>query len=160
MGVCRNEDAVQENQDYGSERKRSNKKEAGQDPNYPNMEEREGNSYKGVGIKRMKGYKYNLPINKFNEQLEKFWMTKNGDGNRRIIQQICVFDKKKGEHNFGSNLNYSINKPYFEQQLSLGEKKLTVLLYQISGDVTEFSKYGKGENFLGKKLIRVKMNIN
>ena len=39
MGICRNEDAVEVNQDYGSERKRSNKKDAGQDPNYPNMEE-------------------------------------------------------------------------------------------------------------------------
>ena len=47
-----------------------------------------GNNYKGIGIKRMKGYKSNLPINKFNEQLEKFWMTKNEDENRRIIQKI------------------------------------------------------------------------
>ena len=129
MGICRNEDAVKENQDYGSERKRSNKKEAGQDKNFLDMEEWDSNSYKGVGIKRMKGYKYNLPINKFKEQLEKFWMTKNENENWKIIQQICILDKKKGKHNFGSNLNYSINEPYFEQTLSLGEKKLTGFLY-------------------------------
>ena len=31
------------------------------------------------------------------------------------------------------------------------EKKLTVHLYQISGDVTEFSKHGKGEKIFGEK---------
>ena len=43
------------------------------------MEEFDGNLYKGVGIKRMKGYKCNLPINKSNEWREKFWMTRNED---------------------------------------------------------------------------------
>ena len=47
--------------------------------NFPDMEEFDGNLYKGVGIKRMKGYKCNLPINKLNEQREKFWMTRNED---------------------------------------------------------------------------------
>ena len=72
MGVYRNEDAVEVNQDYGSERKRSNKKDDGLAPNFPDMEEFDGNLYKGVGIKRMKGYKCNLPINKLNEWCEKF----------------------------------------------------------------------------------------
>ena len=52
---------------------------------------------------------------------------------------------------FGSNLNNYLNEPYFKKRLSLGEKKLTVLLYQISGDVTIFSKHDKGEKiFWGK----------
>ena len=52
---------------------------------------------------------------------QNFWMTKiNEDENWRIIQQICVFDKGKGEHDFGSNLNYSINAPYFEKTLCWG----------------------------------------
>ena len=33
---------------------------------YPDMEEWEGDKYKGIGIKRMKGYKCNLPIDKLN----------------------------------------------------------------------------------------------
>ena len=70
-------------------------------------------------------------------------MTKiNKDENARIIQQICVFDKEKGEYEFRSNLNYCINEPYFEKTLSFGdkdEKKLTILLYQVSGDMTVFS---------------------
>ena len=43
------------------------------------MDEFDGNLYKGVGIKRRKGYKCNLPINKSNEWREKFWMTRNED---------------------------------------------------------------------------------
>ena len=87
--------------------------------------------------------------------VQNFQTTKiNEDENWRIIHQICVLDKEKGEHDFVSNLNYCINEPYFEKTLSLRdevEKKLTVLLYQISGDVTIFSKHDKGEKiFLGK----------
>ena len=67
MEECRNEDAVELNQAEGSERKKSNKKDEGPDPNFPDIEEFDGNLYKGVGIKRMKGYKCNLPINKLNE---------------------------------------------------------------------------------------------
>ena len=61
MGVCRNEDAVELNQAYSSERKRLNKKDIGPDQGFPDMAEFDGNLYKGVGIKRRKGYKCNLP---------------------------------------------------------------------------------------------------
>ena len=88
MGVCRNEEAVEINQADSSERKRSNKKGHGPDQGFPDMEEFDGNLYKGVGIKRMKGYKCNLPINKLNAQSEKLWITKNEDENWKIIQQI------------------------------------------------------------------------
>ena len=77
MEECRNEDAVELNQAEGSERKKSNKKDGGPDPNFPDMEEFDGNLYKGVGIKKMKGYKCNLPINKSNEWRENFWMMRN-----------------------------------------------------------------------------------
>ena len=187
MGVCQNEDAVEVNLDDGYEKKRSNKKDTGPDPNFPDMEEWEGDRYKGVGIKRMKGYKCNLPINKLNELREKFWMTKiNEDENWRIIQQICVFDEERanmtlGRYNFevatdcinhiigaeGEHYyvpNYCINDPYFEKTLSLvdeGEKKLILLLYDVSSDLTitgEFSNHDKGEKI--KKYFREKTNIN
>ena len=47
--------------------------------------------------------------------------------------------------------NYYINDPYFEKTFTLVgkiEKKLTVLLYQVSGDVRvigEFSNHDKGK---------------
>ena len=37
------------------------------DPNFPDMEEWPGKKYKGKVIKRMKGYKCDLPINKLND---------------------------------------------------------------------------------------------
>ena len=54
---------------------------------------------------------------------QNFWMMKiNKNENRRIIQQIYVFDKEKDEHDFGSNLNYFINEPYFEKTFLWGMK--------------------------------------
>ena len=38
MEECRNEDAVELNQAEGSERKKSNKKDDGQDPIFPDIE--------------------------------------------------------------------------------------------------------------------------
>ena len=42
--------------------KEKDKKEAGKNLTFLDMEEWDGNSYKGVCIKRMKGYKCNLSI--------------------------------------------------------------------------------------------------
>ena len=44
--------------------KEKDKKEAGQDPTFLDIKEQDGNSYKDIGINRMKGYKCNLPLNK------------------------------------------------------------------------------------------------
>jgi hypothetical protein len=96
MGACQSEDTIQVNQDDDYSRIKSYNRDNGPDPNFPDMEEWEGDRYKGVGIKRMKGYKCNLPINKLNELREKFWNTKiNENENWRIIQQICVFDEER-----------------------------------------------------------------
>ena len=164
-------------------RKKSNN---GPDPNFPDMEEWDGDRYKGIGIKRMKGYKCSLPIDKLNEMRELFWTTKIEENDRwRIIQQICVFDEERanmtlGRYNFnvatncvnhiiGSNgehyyvPNYCINDPYFEKALTLKdveEKKLNLILYEASNNKTikhEFSNHDKGEKI--KKIVREKMNI-
>jgi hypothetical protein len=37
------------------------------------MPEWEGERYRGVGIKRMKGYKCDIPINELNRLREDFW---------------------------------------------------------------------------------------
>ena len=164
-------------------RKKSNN---GPDPNFPDMEEWDGDRYKGIGIKRMKGYKCSLPIDKLNEMRELFWTTKIEENDRwRIIQQVCVFDEERanmtlGRYNFqvatncvnhiiGSNgehyyvPNYCINDPYFEKELKLKdveEKKLNLILYEASNNKTinhEFSNHDKGEKI--KKIVREKMNI-
>jgi hypothetical protein len=189
MGACQSEDTIQVNQDDDYSRFKSYNRDNGPDPNFPDMEEWEGDRYKGVGIKRMKGYKCNLPINKLNELREKFWNTKiNENENWRIIQQICVFDEERanmtlgrynlevavncinhivgaqGEHYFVPN--YCINDPYFEKELSLkddGEKKLHLLLYDVSTDTTikhDFSNHEKGSDIKKAFIEQTQMDQN
>ena len=187
MGACLSEETINVNVDSSIEKRKSSKLDNGPDPNFPDMEEWEGERYKGVGIKRMKGYKCNLPINKLNEMREKFWTTKiEEDENWRIIQQICVFDEERanmtlGRYNFevatdcinhiigadGEHYyvpNYCINDPYFEKKLSLideDEKKLTLLLHDFSNDMSvtaEFSNHDTGKKI--KEVFIEKTNMN
>ena len=152
----------------------------GPDPEFPDMEEWEGNRYKGIGIKRMKGYKCNLPINQLNEMREKFWEKKiNEDERWRIIQQICVYDEERanltlGRFNFevadkcinhiiGSNgehyyvPNYCINDPYFEKELSKEDenqnKEINIFLYDSTNDHSLKIKVSNHDN--GKKIKEI-----
>jgi len=113
---------------------------------FPDMEEWEGERYKGIGIKKMKGYKCILPIDKLNQKREEFWENRNGHKNLnykmwRIINQACIYDEararmlldeydlktyegcinhiidKKGNHYIIPN--YCINDPYFERQFKI-----------------------------------------
>ena len=115
---------------------------------FPDMEEWEGERYKGIGIKRMKGYKCNLQIDKLNQKRDEFWNKRNEHGNPnyktwRVINQACVYDEyranvileeynlttfegcinhivdKKGEHYIVPN--YCINDPYFEKEYIVKE---------------------------------------
>ena len=115
---------------------------------YPDMEEWEGERYKGIGIKRMKGYKCNLQIDKLNQKRDEFWNKRNAHGNPnykiwRVINQACVYDEyranvlleeynlttfegcinhivdKKGQHYIIPN--YCINDPYFEKEYIINE---------------------------------------
>jgi len=115
---------------------------------FPDMEEWEGDKYKGIGIKRMKGYKCNLPIDKLNKKREEFWNTRGLHGNPnykiwRVINQACVYDEyranvlleeyelttyegcinhiidKKNVHYIVPN--YCINDPYFEKEFKIKE---------------------------------------
>ena len=115
---------------------------------FPDMEEREGERYKGIGIKRMKGYKCNLQIDKLNLKRDEFWNKRNSHGNPnykvwRVINQACVYDEyranvlleeynlttfngcinhivdKKGNHYYVPN--YCINDPYFEKEYKIKE---------------------------------------
>ena len=110
---------------------------------FPDMEEWEGNRYKGIGIKKMKGYKCDLPIDKLNEKRENFWGKKDNHDYPnykiwRIINQACVFDEYRANilleeyqlttfngcinhivdkrNNHYIVPNYCINDPYFEKE--------------------------------------------
>ena len=159
------------------------------DPNFPDMEEWPGERYKGIGIKRMKGYKCDLPIDKLNEMREKFWTTKIEENeNWRIIQQVCVFDEERanmtlgrfnfevaencvnhiigshGEHYFVPN--YCINDPYFEKELKnedVPEKKVKLFLYDVSSDTAveeTFSNHDTGEKIKNKFIQEAKIREN
>ena len=110
---------------------------------FPDMPEWEGERYTGIGIKRMKGYKCDLPIDKLNKKRDEFWDLKNNRENDnfktwRAINQACVYDElranmlleeyelttasgcinhiidSKGNHYHIPN--YCINDPYFERE--------------------------------------------
>jgi hypothetical protein len=130
------------------------------------MEEWQGDKYKGIGIKRMKGYKCDLPIDKLNEKRDEFWKAKVSHGNPnyktwRIINQACVYDEYRANilleeydlttyegcinHIVDKNNmhyiipNYCINDPYFEKELiqtNEPEKKIKIFLYDVSCDNT------------------------
>jgi hypothetical protein len=116
---------------------------------FPDMEEWEGERYKGIGIKKMKGYKCSLQIDKLNKKRDDFWGTRNSHGapnykTWRIINQACVYDEyranvlleeynlttfngcinhivdKKGNHYIVPN--YCINDPYFEKEFKIKDK--------------------------------------
>ena len=159
------------------------------DPNFPDMEEWPGERYKGVGIKRMKGYKCSLPINKLNELREKFWNTKEEENhNWRIIHQICVFDEERanmtlGQYNFevaencvnhiidnnGGHYyvpNYCINDPYFEKELNekdIPEKKIKLFLHDAYSETTveeTFSNHDTGEKIKKRFIEETKIEEN
>ena len=159
------------------------------DPNFPDMEEWPGERYKGVGIKRMKGYKCDLPIDKLNELRDKFWTTKIEENeNYKIIHQICVFDEERanlalGRYNFevaedcvnhiiGTNgehyfvPNYCINDPYFEKNLikeDVPEKKIKLFLYDVSREHNFeeiFSNHDTGEKIKKRFIEEAKIKEN
>ena len=115
---------------------------------FPDMPEWEGERYKGIGIKRMKGYKCSLHIDKLNQKREEFWNLRNAHGapnykTWRIINQACVYDEYRAnvlmeEYNLttfegcinhivdknGLHYiipNYCINDPYFEKEYKIEE---------------------------------------
>ena len=110
---------------------------------FPDMPEWDGDRYTGIGLKKMKGYKCDLPIDKLNKKRDEFWDQKNSRDNEnykiwRIINQACVYDELRANmlleeyglttesgcinHIIDSNgnhyhiPNYCINDPFFERQ--------------------------------------------
>ena len=113
---------------------------------FPDMKEWEGERYSGIGIKRLKAYKCDLPIDKLIEKRDEFWSYKNSHSNPnyktwRLINQAVVYDEyranvlleqyelttaegcinhiidKKGNHYIIPN--YCINDPYFEKKYKI-----------------------------------------
>ena len=78
---------------------------------FPDMKEWSGERYSGIGIKKMKGYKCNLPIDKLNEKRSEFWSSKGNEASHlkkmwKIIHQACVYDECKHINNFKIEQNF------------------------------------------------------
>ena len=66
------------------------------DPNFKDMIEWEGERYKGEGIKRMKGYRCDMQIDRLNSLREEFWNSKSKDKLIwKHIKQACIMDDGK-----------------------------------------------------------------
>ena len=122
------------------------------------MPEWEGERYRGIGIKRMKGYKCTLQIDKLNQKREEFWNLRNAHGapnykTWRIINQACVYDEYRANvlmeeyslrtfdgcinhivDKYGTHYivpNYCVNDPYYEKEFKI-EENLFILKKLLS----------------------------
>ena len=151
MGACQTSDVIEgeTNKNYKGKKKanysedQSNSILEEQKNEFPDMPEWDGDRYTGIGLKKMKGYKCDLPIDKLNKKRDEFWDQKNSSDNEnykiwRIINQACVYDELRANmlleeyglttesgcinHIIDSNgnhyhiPNYCINDPFFERQ--------------------------------------------
>ena len=119
-----------------------------------------GERYSGIGIKRMKGYICNLPIDQLFSLREEFWLSKNYKNNNiwGKIREACLYDEyrsnicleknklkcyngcinhiidENGNHYYIPN--FCINEPYFEKDFELKEnyqgKEITITLYETT----------------------------
>jgi hypothetical protein len=61
---------------------------------FKDMPEWEGERYRGVGAKRMKGYKCLIPINELNRLRDEFWTSKiKTDSIWKTIRHACIMDE-------------------------------------------------------------------
>ena len=70
MGSCESEDSIKEREIYEMKKEKPNFPCL--DKEFPDMPEWEGEKYKGIGIKRMKGYKCDLKIDELTKERDKF----------------------------------------------------------------------------------------
>ena len=161
MGGCESEEAIKSNLET-SKPKKEKPNSPCLDPDFPDMPEWEGEKYKGIGIKRMKGYKCDLKIDELTKERDKFWNNKCQINNIwQIIQQACIYDEYRANilltkynikcydgcinhliDSYGNDYyipNYCINDPYFEKELSEEEKDdeetLEVFLFEVTKNI-------------------------
>ena len=150
MGSCQTSEVIEVPQNKSHKSKKKNFSEDAIDSiidqqknEFPDMPEWDGDRYTGIGIKKMKGYKCDLPIDKLNKKRDEFWDLKNSRDNDnykiwRVINQACVYDELRANmllEEYGLTTesgcinhiidqdgnhyhipNYCINDPFFERQ--------------------------------------------
>ena len=150
MGSCQTSEVIEAEPNKNYKKKKENYDDEPvnfyleeQKSEFPDMPEWEGERYTGIGIKKMKGYKCDLPIDKLNKKRDDFWNQKTSRDNDnykiwRIINQACVYDELRANmllEEYGLTTengcinhiidssgnhyhipNYCINDPFFERQ--------------------------------------------
>ena len=151
MGSCQQSEVIevnsQRNRDFNeSSEIQENELIEKQKQEFPDMPEWEGDRYTGIGLKYMKAYKCDLPIDELNKLRDEFWDTRNSRETPnyetwRAINQAVVYDEvranmyleenglttKNGcinhvidqEGNHYHIPNYCINDPYFEKNMKV-----------------------------------------
>ena len=151
---------------------------------FPDMEEWEGERFKGIGIKRMKGYKCSLHIDVLNKKREEFWNLRNAHGapnykTWRIINQACVYDEYRAnvvmeENNLTTYEgcinhivdrngvhyiipNYCINEPYFEREFKEKEdvKKIDLRLNLYEVSLNKTTTIDTNNLISGEELKKI-----
>lgn len=149
MGTCEQSEVIEANTNRNPELNDSseaipNSPIEQQRMEYPDMPEWDGDRYTGIGLKKMKGYKCDLPIDELNKKRDEFWDARNARETPNyktwnVINQACVYDElranmimeeyglttKNGcinhivdqEGNHYHVPNYCINDPFFERQI-------------------------------------------
>ena len=149
MGSCQQSDVIEvnshRNRDFNeSSEIQENELIEKQKQEFPDMPEWEGDKYVGIGLKRMKGYKCDMPIDLLNQKREEFWEFRSSreNPNYRVweaINQAVVYDEVRANMHLEENglttyngcinhiidqdgnhyhiPNYCINDPYFEKEL-------------------------------------------
>ena len=163
MGTCQGGDSVivankkPKNKNADFEEKTNSRNEIEPDfgdPRFKDMPEWEGERYKGIGLKRMPGYKCTFPIDLLNEMRDDFWNFKIKEKPIwKHIRQACLMDELRAngilvqmkmttadgminhlidEHDQHYFIpNYCINDPYFEKEFGDPPgRKINVVLYE------------------------------
>ena len=148
MGSCEQSEVIESNSirnpDYfDSNESPRNESYEQQKLEFPDMPEWDGDRYMGIGIKKMRGYKCDLPIDELTKIRDKFWDLRNSSSTPNSqtwqnINQACVYDELRAnmlleecsltcykgcinhivdqEGNHYHVPNYCINDPFFERQ--------------------------------------------
>ena len=151
MGSCQQSEVIEVNSKRNrnmndSSEVQENESIEQQKNEFPDMPEWDGDRYSGIGLKKMRGYKCDLPIDELNKKRDEFWDVKNSRDNPnykiwRVINQACVYDELRAnmlleeyglttqngcinhvidqEGNHYHIPNYCINDPFFERQFKI-----------------------------------------
>jgi len=159
MGTCNNQGTKIKKENTNAEMITGLKQNLIEDELFKEMAEWDGERFKGVGIKRMKGYICNFPINELNKLRDQFWVSKAKQSVIwKTIKQACAMDDVRAENiikaiglkplngcinelldNSGKIYrvpNFCINDPYFEKIININNtenvpKMIIIKLYNL-----------------------------